>query len=381
MIYNILVSYKSMRKEDYAMKKKLICIASAAVLLFSGCSAKKDNKISGNIVAKVGDYQVTQSEFEFYLNAIKQQMVGTELSSEEDWQTAEIDGKKAIEVAKDRALESALYNAAYIKIYEKSGHTISDSDKEVIKSQKEQMVKQYDSQEENGYKNFLKENNITDSIVDAMYNSMYCSEILYNDFSLTASATDEEINNFYKEHYDQYFAQDEGKWCAKHVLILTQDSQTREPYPDDKKAEAKSKADDIYKRALAGENFDALISQYNEDPGMASSPDGYVFGAGEMVEEFEKCVDSLDFNKIGFTETSYGYHIIKRLPLNANSYASQIKSAILMEKFNDYIDAKIAEYGITIEETEGMKEVKLISDSANTQQTSITEPTDDQNQK
>lgn len=363
------------------MKNKLLCIASAVVLLFSGCSVKKDNKISDNVVARVGDYHVTQSEFEFYLNSIKQQMVGTELSSEEDWQTAEIDGKKAIEVAKDRALESALYNAAYIQIFEKAGNSLSDADKELIKTQKQKMVEQYDAQEENGYKNFLKENNITDSIVDAMYKSMFCSEMLYNNFSLSASATDEEINTFYKDYYDQYFAQDEGKWCAKHILILTQDSQTGEAFPEDKKAEAKAKADDVYKRALAGEDFNSLISQYNEDPGVASSPDGYVFGPGEMVEEFEKCVDSLGFNKIGFTETPYGYHIIKRLPLNANSYASQIRSAILMEKFNDYIDEKIAEYGITIEETEGMKEVKLISDTANTQQTSTTEPTDDQSQK
>ena len=52
---------------------------------------------------------------------------------------------------------------------------------------------------------------------------------------------------------------------------------------EDKLAEAEKKANEILERAKNGEDFDALIKEYNEDPGMESNQDGYFFTDGEMV--------------------------------------------------------------------------------------------------
>ena len=62
------------------MRNKIICLLMAAMLVLSGCAQKKND----TAVANVGDKVVTLSEFEFYLNNVKQQMQGTELSSDED---------------------------------------------------------------------------------------------------------------------------------------------------------------------------------------------------------------------------------------------------------------------------------------------------------
>lgn len=43
---------------------------------------------------------------------------------------------------------------------------------------------------------------------------------------------------------------------------------------EDKLAEAEKKANEILERAKTGEDFDALIKEYNEDPGMESNQDG-----------------------------------------------------------------------------------------------------------
>jgi parvulin-like peptidyl-prolyl isomerase len=53
-----------------------------------------------------------------------------------------------------------------------------------------------------------------------------------------------------------------------------------------------------------------------EDPGVASYPDGYLFQSGEMVAEFEDATAALEIGQVsGIVETTYGYHIIYRIPI------------------------------------------------------------------
>lgn len=328
------------------MKKSLLCFTLAAGLMLSGCNAKKNND---EIVATVGDTNITMSEFEFYLNSVKQQMQGTELSSDEDWETKDINGKKAIEVAKERALEIAAKNVSYKVIYENLGNTISDDDKKEIKTTKDSIVAQYEKND--GYEKFLKDSNITDSFIDMLCESMFCSDKLYNNFIKDQTVSDEDVDKFYNDNYDLYFA---SYRRAKHVLILTQDSETKEPYSDEKKAEAKIKAEEIYQKALKGEDFDKLVSEYSEDPGSETQPDGYTFTDGEMVSEFQDCVDSLKPGEIGFTESSYGYHIIKRLEVDKSVFSDQIKSRILSTRFDEYIGDKMKEYNLEAVETDAI---------------------------
>lgn len=126
---------------------------------------------------------------------------------------------------------------------------------------------------------------------------------------------------------------------------------TNEAYTDEQKAEAKIKAEEIYQRAQKGEDFDKLVEEYSEDPGSKSQPDGYTFTDGEMVQEFQDCVDSLNPGEIGFVESSFGYHIIKRLEIDKSVFQDQIKSRILGTRFDDYIGDKMKEYGLEAVET------------------------------
>lgn len=108
----------------------------------------------------------------------------------------------------------------------------------------------------------------------------------------------EDAEKIYKENYV----------CAKHVLIMTGDTRTDE--------EAKAIADLVYSRASAGEDFDLLVNEYGEDPGMTVNVGGYIFTKNEMVAEFEQASFSLQDNQISAPiKTTFGYHVIKRLPL------------------------------------------------------------------
>jgi len=70
----------------------------------------------------------------------------------------------------------------------------------------------------------------------------------------------------------------------------------------------------IFQRAIAGEDFDYLMETYGEDPGMVANPDGYTFGAWQMVSEFSAGTLALEIGEIGApVRSQHGWHIIMRV--------------------------------------------------------------------
>lgn len=321
------------------MKKVLLSIIIVLSLALTACSSVKDT-----VVAKVGNDKITRSEFEFYLSSVKQQLEGTELSTDEDWQTKEIDGKKAIEVAKEQALDIAYNNISYIRIYEKMGYKFDSEAKKTIKETKDQIVSRYENN--GGYKEFLKQNNITDKFIDFLCKSTYCSDTLMADYIKDNPVSNEDATEYFIKNTDKY----SDYMRANHILFLTSDPETMAEYDAEKQAEVKKQAEEIYKKALLGEDFNSLVKQYSQDPGKETNPDGYVFKSGDMVPEFEECVKGLEINGIGFTKSSYGYHIIKRLEINTESVIDDIMKSAGTEKFDEFIKQKQEEYGISVTE-------------------------------
>lgn len=85
---------------------------------------------------------------------------------------------------------------------------------------------------------------------------------------------------------------------------------------DDLNAKAKSKAEDLLKKAQKGEDFAKMAESNSDDPGSAvQGGDLGFFARGQMVAEFEK--ESFDNLKVGevskeLVKTQFGYHILKK---------------------------------------------------------------------
>jgi parvulin-like peptidyl-prolyl isomerase len=130
----------------------------------------------------------------------------------------------------------------------------------------------------------------------------------------------------------QYLA-DNNYLAATHILLMTIDPTNFQELDEAAAAEKLAKAQEIADELKAIEDdgerlarFAELKAEYCEDTGKEAYPDGYVFLPGKMVAEFEDAVLSLEEYQVSDpVKSDYGYHVIMRLPLRADSllYSAQ----------------------------------------------------------
>jgi len=121
--------------------------------------------------------------------------------------------------------------------------------------------------------------------------------------------TDDELKVVYQQNIQQF--QVPNRVHAQHILLMTVGGKT-----DAEVAEIKKKAEDILAQAKKkGANFEDLAKKYSEDPGSkAKGGDLGWLVQGQTVPEFEKAAFSLNKGEISdLIKTQYGFHIIKVL--------------------------------------------------------------------
>ncbi len=218
-----------------------------------------------------------------------------------DWNSAEeTTGLQLIEYIKGGSIESMVPLFALVNEGEKRGIALTDTEKNKIKENLDQVKAQYGSE----FENALKMSGFED---EAAYVKMMETDsllqLVYEDF-------DKDPSRYIDEKAMAEYMKNDGKLTAKHILI-TPDSAAEDQ--EAAKADAKKKAEEVLAKVNAGEDFDKLVEEYNQDPGMTEK--GYTFANdGTMVQEFADAAFALEVGKVsGLVETDYGYHIIKRV--------------------------------------------------------------------
>lgn len=291
--------------EDKMKFTKLAAVFAAGVMLLTSCGNGNTGELSADTAIRVGDVNVSAGLFKAGYGNYRY-------------------AAESMEAAKEQLIEQSISRYEIIALAHAMGVELDDETKQEVEDYKKQFKDYYETMD-GGFEGFLKDNEVTEADFDLDISVAYYANAI--------------MDGKMREYFDANYRR------AKHVLIKADDTND---------AEAKAKAEDILSQARNGADFDKLIADNGEDPGMTSNPDGYYFTDNEMVKEFQDGVDSIQPGEFTLVKTSYGYHVIERLDLfeNKEAYENGYKQAqynismAMGDEFDRIIEDWVKEYGI-----------------------------------
>ena len=297
------------------------------------------------VVARAGDQDITAAQLLYWVNyGAELYLVSSGATSVNDlpWDTDLGDGVTFADQMKQSALDAAAFYALLPTVAQGEGLSVTQETLNSLEEQRTQMLEQLGGDE------------------TALEHYFWHQMLTWDQMSDMSQRSDLHLqlqNLYYGEGSDEYptdaevlsFAQDElGIYRAKHILLMTVDSETREPLDEETIAQKKAQADDLLSQLRAAEDpvalFDELMNQYSEDTGLAAYPDGYTAQKGQMVPAFEEAALALQDGEISdvvYSETT-GYHIILRLPLDPADYRDQLVAQRMQTRTDQWLE----EYGV-----------------------------------
>ncbi|MCD8146431.1 MAG: peptidylprolyl isomerase [Clostridiales bacterium] len=233
------------------------------------------------------------------------------------------------------AVVSILERRAVGYVFDEQGYVL---DEENYLDTKEDMMEYYGLESDEEYAEFLTANYLSEEVFDFILESTAVYYQLLDELYGVGGVDtpQDEIDAF---------AESNGLYRVKHILIMTVDDDNVE-LSEEEQEQARAQIDALYEELSALEDdelyarFDELMDEYGEDGGMLSYPDGYVYypDMGIMVEEFSDATVSLEIGEISEpVETSYGYHILLRLPVLGDQ-------TIYYGAYESYFDAYYINY-------------------------------------
>lgn len=323
------------------MKKTRILSLVLAVFMLCTMLAGCDD--GAKTVMKIGDSKISK---DIYTGAIVQsdmmfqQSYGMSLAT---MLGTDFGGQTGADILKANAESLIVEGEAYRALAKENGVELTEEDDKLIKEAKDKEI------EAAGDRKAFIEQLESDGLNEAFYDYIIESIAFYSrlqselfsgegKYASTAESIAETFGNDYL--------------CVKHVLVMAVET-------DADFAEKKALAESIATRAKNGEDFDALIAEFGEDPGMETNKGGYIMAAdgttpsgGAMVAEFAEASAALEVGGVsGAVRSDYGFHIIKRYPMSAEHIAtdlegfnSQVGQVFFAQVLSEFIDNIEVEY-------------------------------------
>jgi foldase protein PrsA len=254
-------------------------------MVLSACSLVKKNPqaAANSVVAVVGGEQIKKAEFDQMFEMFKvqyEQQYGADV-----W-NKEVDGRKYIDVMKEKVLDMLVDIKVEEQEAKKAGLTATDDE---VNAEVTKARQYFDSDQK--FNDFLTSQKLTlDSLKDTIRKDILTRK-LQDKLTANVQVTDDEVAAYYAANQAQF-----QSVKASQILLATED-------------EAKK----MLERIKNGESINDLAVQYSKDPTAKENKGelGY-FKRGEMVPEFENAAFKMKPGEISEpVKTDYGYHIIK----------------------------------------------------------------------
>lgn len=326
--------------------KKIIAMMLAILMLcasLAGCGEKKAETAPAEEKANVGT--ITLDVYKgglVYTDMVMQQQYGISFGQYLDMDMG--DGTTGADFIKKNAEELFREFESVKVLAEENDLGFTDEDFKKFEENKQAVIDQMGGEE--SFKEQLSASGMNEAFFDYMtyaqmvyqkaYENLFTGEGKY---ALTAESIVQK-------------ATDGGFIRVKHVLVKTAE--------DGSDVEAKKAlATEIAAKATAGEDFDALIKEYGEDPGMESYPHGYIIDqngytttGSNMVTEFTEGSKALEVGGVSApVQTSYGFHVIKRFPIDVESvnadfeaFSNEFSQLVVSEVLTEYLEKTNPEF-------------------------------------
>lgn len=302
----------------FSKRYRLLLVTLTITILaafLSGCGMVRVNpEVDNNtVVAKVAGEEIKKEEFKKVFEIFKNQyekQFGTEVWNQE------MDGKKFIEVAREKLLDMLVDERLQLNKAKELGITVTD---EEVNSNIENTKKYFDTEEK--FNEYLKGQGMDLEYFKQSVRKELIKSKLNEKLTANVTVTDDEVKVYYDTHQNEFM-----KVKASHVLLDT-----------------KEEAEKILARAKAGEDFAELAKQYSKDPSAKENSGNLdYFGHGDMVEPFEKAAFALKPGEISdVVQTDFGFHVIKVEDSKLDKFEDvkeQLKATMLSEKKNTEFD-------------------------------------------
>lgn len=304
-------------------KKKLaIALSMAAVLSLTGCSK--------GTVAKVNDTKITADDLK---------VAETILSTVNEYKT----GKSAEDMSKEEQKELESIATTFLVdsevVYQQAiadGITVKAEDNDSRTTELKEALK-----ENPKFKKDLEDNGVTEEELENFIAKDNVINAYRDAFDKKQTVSDAEIQAYYEKHREEF---KEEMVDASHILFATVDRNLN-AVSDDKKAEIKTKAEEVQKKAVAGEDFAELAKKYSDDKKTGEK--------GGSLEYFTKDAKDALFTREVFKlkkgdvseliTTNNGYEIVKINDIKTeqkalNKCKEEIKKKILDEKYMKHVE-------------------------------------------
>lgn len=307
-----------------------LCYEATGVAPDAIVASVAGNGASADLIAYWIGYDVS------YLDSYMQYYTGSSL----DWDYTLSDGTNITDYIKSNVYSSVKQHLVLENLANKYGVTLTEGQESAMADSDQTYIDQYGSEE--AFEEEIAKLGMRRETYDRVARSNYLYQNLYQLYNTEGSAlyaSDEDL---------AVYAADQNYITADHILLSTKDLTTGEALTDEQKAEKKALAEEIKQKLDACEGdideltalFQELADQYSEDPGRETYPTGYTFTTGSMVQEFEDAAYALSEGEVSeVVESSFGYHILLRLPLDKSAAADEVREEYFTNFIAEQVDA------------------------------------------
>lgn len=327
----------------------MMAVAGVMLLTFTGCDIieRTPESIGKTVLAKVNGEKITRAEVD---KLLKSQLDSYKTQYGDDYENNE-QVKTTLKEARKGALDKLISDKVLMNKKDDLEVEINDDD---IKAQVDKEITKYKefTATEEGYIKFLEGYGYTPEEFETyMIEQMKVGKV-YEKVVEDVTTTDEELQTYYNENIANY--QVGAGATVTHIL-----------FTDPTNGETQAKA--ARELALNGKSFDDIkgMDEYKDDEKVITENLGHQDFENNttLVTEFVEGFKGLALNEISQpVKTSYGYHIIKNIEVNAKAITKtfdevkgDVKEKVLQTKQD-------AEFKIKIEEYKAEMKIKIYDD-------------------